>query len=406
MYLERLVLTDFRSYTTAEFDPASSGISVVTGSNGAGKTNLIEALAYLATLRSLRGSPVEALVRVGASSAVVRATVVHPGAGGRRLEVAAEISLAGRNRIQVNGQPLRRARDLLGVLQVSVFSPDDLSLVKSGPSVRRDYLDDLLVAVSPRRDLLISEVERILKQRNALLKSVFSPSGGGWRPGRPLPEDVRVTLDVWDSKLAASGSELADARHELVESLGPLVAEAYGSLSSGSAPPGRVSTAMRYVRSWEADPGGLAAALAGSRDDDLRRGVTTVGPHRDELDLVIGGLPARTHASQGEQRTLALALRLAGHRLVTDAVGEAPVLLLDDVFSELDPDRAEALMRNLSLAGPPPGSPDAVPPVQAILTTASPLPVLPGEAGIDGSDTAATVPAARRLRVEDGRIVA
>ena len=380
MFLETLWLTDFRSYTDTEFSPASEGITVVTGANGAGKTNLIEAVGYLATLRSLRGSPSEAMVRSAAAPggsgpvAIVRARIGRPVDGGvRRTMIEAELRATGRDRVQVNGQALRRTRDLLGSLQVTVFSPDDLVLVKGAPGGRRELLDDLLVALQPRGDALLSELERILKQRNALLKSAFG--SGGWRPGRPLPEDIRITLDVWDSKLSSVGEEVVAARRALVADLEPLVSEAYAALAEGSAAPLRQRVALAYRPSWA---GLLAGALADARGDDLRRGVTTVGPQRDDLELSVGDLPARTHASQGEQRTLALALRLAGHRLVGREIGSSPVLLLDDVFSELDRARAEALMRNL-------------PSGQAILTTAGDLP--PGAV------------AAARFRVEEGKLL-
>ena len=378
MHLEHLELTDFRSYMQAEFDPAPNGITVVTGSNGAGKTNLIEAVGYLATLRSLRGAPGAALVRSGSvsGSAVLRSRVQREA---RSLSIDAELQPTGRDRVQVNGQPLRRTRDLLGALQVTVFSPDDLALVKGGPAGRRDYLDDLMVAIQPRHDSLLTELERVLKQRNALLKSVFST---GWRPGRPLPEDVRVTLDVWDSKLSTVGEDLAATRTALARDLSPHVAASYSALAKGSASPGRLGTGLEYHVSWA---GGLAEALAAAREEDLRRGVTTVGPQRDDLMLSIGEMAGRTHASQGEQRTLALALRLAGHRMVAEVVGSAPVLLLDDVFSELDPLRAEALMANLP----------ALAETQAILTTAGALP--------PGAVSAGSV--AARYRAEDGKLM-
>lgn len=377
MHLESLSLTDFRSYASAEFAPAISGITAVTGANGAGKTNLLEAVGYLATLRSMRGSPAEAMVRSGspAGYAVVRSVIGHAETG-RRVTIDAELHAAGRDRVQVNGQPLRRSRDLLGALQVTVFSPDDLELVKGGPAGRRSYLDDLLVAVSPRRDATLSELERILKQRNALLKSAFT--GSGWRPGRDLPEDVRFTLEVWDTKLSEVGEDLAQARARLVAALGPLVDQAYAVLSEGSAYlESRRRANLSYRPGWT---GTLAEALAQARTDDLRRGVSTVGPHRDELDLAIGELPARTHASQGEQRTLALALRLAGHRLLAGEIGTSPVLLLDDVFSELDRARSDALFHNL------PGG-------QALLTTAGDLP------------EAAAGAIAVRYRVQDGKLM-
>ena len=376
MHLVSLALTDFRSYGHATFETSPSGITVVTGSNGAGKTNLIEAVAYLASLRSLRGAPTAALIRSGCDSAILRSVVI--GAGSRRVTIDAQLQASGRDRVQVNGQALRRTRDLLGALQVTVFSPDDLALVKGPPAGRRSYLDDLRVALAPQRDDLLTELERVLKQRNALLKSAFST---GWRPGRALPEDVRFTLDVWDAKLATVGEQLVAARTALVTDLAPHVATAYSDLASGSATSSRLSTELSYAISWV---GPLDGALSAAREDDLRRGVTTVGPQRDDLVLDIGGLPARTHASQGEQRTLALALRLAGHRLLATAIGSSPVLLLDDVFSELDPARAEALMANLP----------ALSEAQAILTTAGGLP-----------PSAAAGAVASRFRVEGGKLL-
>jgi DNA replication and repair protein RecF len=375
VHLEHLWLSDFRSYREAEFTPAPDGITVVAGSNGEGKTNLIEAIGYLATQRSLRGSPAEAMVREGSSTgyAVVRADGRRDG---RRVLVEAELHAEGRDRVRMGGQPLRRARDLLGAFQVTVFLPDDLVLVKGGPQARREYLDGLLVALHPRHDATISEVERVLKQRNALLKSAFGPAGGpSGRPGRAPPDDVVVTLDVWDAKLAAAGEDLARARAGLADALGPLVRESYRRLAVGVAHRGRDSIALHYRPSWD---GTLLEALQGSRANDLRRGVTSVGPHRDDLDLTVGHLQARSYASQGEQRSLALALRLAGHQLVAGRIGTPPILLLDDVFSELDHVRSEALL-------------GCLPEGQAVLTTAGDLP--------PGAEVQA------RFRVEDGKLL-
>jgi DNA replication and repair protein RecF len=358
MHLETLWLTDFRNYADATFSPSPAGITLVTGGNGSGKTNLLEAIGYLSTVRSFRGSPPAALIRSGCSSAFARASIGHPP---RHVLVEAEIQAAGRDRVQVNGQRLRRTRDLLEALQVTVFSPDDLDLVKGGPAGRRSYLDDLLVAWRPVLSAVVTEVEQIIRQRNALLKSV----------GGRLHGDAAFTLDVWDLKLAEAGSNLARERSSLSSGLEPLIASAYADLA------GPTPVSLTYRPSWS---GSLDAALAAARHDDLRRGVTTVGPHRDELELTIGGMPARTHASQGEQRTLALALRLAGHRLLAEAGGPAgvPVLLLDDVFSELDADRSLALLGALGDG-------------QALLTTAGSAP--------PGTSVAA------QFRVEDGKIL-
>ena len=340
MRLDRVWLTDFRSYPAAEITLAP-GLTALLGDNGQGKTNVLEAIGWLATLTSFRGAPTEALVRTGADRAVVRAEGEREG---RRILVEAELVPNGRNRVLVNRQPLQRARDLLGVLRVTVFAPDDLELVKGGPGERRRFLDDALVASHPRYDAVRSEVDKVLKQRNALLKGLN---------GR-LDESAAFTLDVWDAKLAEAGGALASARQNLLARLVPALGETYDAVAHGPA-----DVAATYVAEWAAT--GLGEALAASRRDDVRRGVSTVGPHRDDVALAIGGLPARTHASQGEQRSLALALRLAGHRVITEVTGSAPVLLLDDVFSELDPERSDALLANL-------------PAGQTLLTSASGLP--------------------------------
>ncbi|MHB8467643.1 MAG: DNA replication/repair protein RecF, partial [Acidimicrobiales bacterium] len=301
MRLDQLWLTDFRNYATASLDLAPHGLTVIHGDNGEGKTNLLEAVGWIATTESFRGAPPEALIRSGARTAVVRALGMR-----EDREVLIEGSIGdGRTRVQVNRQPLRRARDLLGALRVTVFSPDDLAMVKAGPGERRRYLDGLLTACHPRWDALRADVERILRQRAVLLKQ----SGG-----RATPE-VITTLDVWDDKLASAGTELASARADLVLRLEPVVQAAYGAMAGGDA-----LVTLSYVAPWRSL--GLGAALAASRRDDLRRGVSTVGPHRDDLAITIDGLPSRTHASQGEQRSLALALRLGGHRVVTEVAGE------------------------------------------------------------------------------------
>ena len=341
MIVTRLELVDFRNYATASFE-FHHGITAVVGLNGQGKTNLAEALAYLATLDSFRGAPTEALIRVGADTAVVRATVLHP--DGREVLVELELSRLGRNRVQVNKQRLARTRELLGVMRVTVFSPDDLALVKGAPGERRRFLDDTLVALAFKYDALRLELDRILKQRNTLLKQAN---------GR-LDTEAEITVDVWDAKFAEIGDKFGVARATLVARLVPMVAEAYEQLADRPS-----AVELRYEPAWRTR--GLVHALAQARHDDLRRGVSTVGPHRDEVELFIGGLPARTHASQGEQRTLALALRLASHRMVADKAGSTPVLVLDDVLSELDPRRSAALLHHL-------------PAGQVVLTTAGVLP--------------------------------
>lgn len=368
MHLDHLWLTDFRSYETAELKPAPAGLTLVVGPNGEGKTNLLEAVGYLATMRSFRGAPGEALVRVGADSAVVRANGERDG---RRLLVEAELRRSGRDRVQINRQPLNRTRDLLDAWHTTVFTPDDLTMVKGGPSHRRDYLDDLLVSLHPRHDVARTEVEKVLRQRGALLRQVQGK--------RQLSDEERTTLDVWDLKLGQAGEALVKAREGLTDALQQRAAETYSDLAGAGVAGTSTGTAgvvgFTYQRSWE---GPLIDALGAARADDVRRGVTTVGPHRDELMLSISGMPARTHASQGEQRSLALALRLAGHLVLTDRIGSPPILLLDDVFSELDHIRAGALLKLL-------------PAGQAILTTAT------------GAPPGATPEV--EVRIEDGRIV-
>ncbi|TVR27321.1 MAG: DNA replication/repair protein RecF [Ilumatobacter sp.] len=341
MIVDRLSLLDFRNYQASTFE-LTDGVTAVLGDNGQGKTNFAEALAYLATLSSFRGAPSEALVRAGADMAVVRAEL-HDEVGRESL-VEAEITVVGRNRVQVNRQRLPRVRDLLGVVRVSVFSPDDLVAVKGGPSERRRLLDDALVALATKYDALRLELDRVVRQRNTLLKQA----------GGRATDEVTATLDVWDARFVDVGERFGLARATLVERCGPAVSEAYEQLAGRPT-----TTELVYEPPWRVT--GLAEALAVARPDDLRRGVSTVGPHRDDLVLRLSGLPARTHASQGEQRTLALALRLAIHRLVAERTGSTPVLVLDDVLSELDPGRAEALLANLPVG-------------QIVITSAGPLP--------------------------------
>jgi len=340
VHLVSLVVTDFRNLisTVIELDP--EGTTVITGLNGAGKTSLLEATAYLATLQSFRGSPKEALVRRGAERAILRA---ETRVGDRTMSIEAEVLPTGRSRTQVNRQVVRRRVDLREALRVTVFSPEDIGMVRAGPADRRHFLDETLTVVDPKATRAAEETDKVLRQRAALLRNV----------GRTLGAEAATTLDVWDSRLDESGTRLVEARERLVVELTPLVAEHYARLAGAPT-----SVGMVYVRSWD---GGLLDALARARAKDVQRGVSTVGPHRDELDLSLDGLPSRTHASQGEQRSLALALQLAAHQLATERLGTAPVLLLDDVFSELDPHRSHAL-----LAGLPPG--------QALLTTAQPAP--------------------------------
>jgi DNA replication and repair protein RecF len=328
MSITTLWLTDFRCFEEASFEPDPGGLTVLRGENGVGKTSVLEAIGWLATERSFRGAGREILVRNGCRRAVLRAETTL---GERRALLEAELPVDGPARVQCNRQAVRRRSELAEALRVSVFSPDDLTIVQGGPSGRRQYLDDALVVLQPRHESLLDEVDRILRQRGALLRQ----SGGRMTP------EVASTLEVWDARLADSGEKLAAMRDGLVAELGPLVRAACAGLSPDSDD---AVVELCYRRSWD---GALADALERTRHEDLRRQVTTVGPHRDDLELTLSGRPARSQASQGEQRTVALGLRLAVHRLAAARHPEPPVLLLDDVFSELDHFRAAALVTQL-----------------------------------------------------------
>lgn len=335
MHLAHLSLTDFRSYESVEL-ALEPGVTALVGPNGQGKTNLVEAVGYLATLGSHRVASDTALVRMGAEQAVVRGRVVR---GSRAMLVEVEINPGRANRARVNKNPLPRPREALGILRTVLFAPEDLALVKGDPSERRRFLDDVLVARAPRLAAARSDYDRVLKQRNALLKTagLARRSGGA---------DLR-TLDVWDSHLSQAGAELLASRVELVDALRPLIEKAYAAVARGAA-----STSVEYVSSLGPEvslqpdrdvlAAALQAALAAVRGDELERGITLVGPHRDELALGVNGLPARGYASHGESWSLALALRLASYDLLCSDGGE-PVLILDDVFAELDADRRERL---------------------------------------------------------------
>ena len=336
MAISTLWLADFRCFAEAEFRPDAEGLTVLRGPNGAGKTSVLEAVGWLATQRSIRGAARDVLVRSGVDRAVVRA---EASVGARAVLIEAEIPVTGSARTQVNRQPVRRRSELADALNVTVFAPNDLDLVQGGPAGRRDYLDDVLVARHARLDALVTDVERILRQRAAVLRQA------GGRPDSA----IAATLDVWDTRLGESGTELAVEREALAVELTPYASRAYERLAGVAEP-----VTLAYRRSWD---GELSEALGAARHDDVRRQATSVGPHRDDLELSIGTRPTRTHASQGEQRCVALALRLATHELRRGDLPEAPVLLLDDVFSELDAHRAAALV-------------DLLPAGQVLLSTA------------------------------------
>lgn len=335
-----LTLNSFRNLESLFLRPSPRGLTVIQGDNGAGKTSILEGLAYCSVLRSFRGVPKEAVIQDGSSQASVRCCLLR---GERRVEIAVDIFARRRDQVERNGQRVDSARELREVLQTTLFTPDDLALVKGAPSLRRELLDDVIAVTRPRLAAEQANLERILRQRNALLRQL----------GGRLRADDATTLDVWDERLAETGERVAAARSELTGELQPLARLAFGALA-----PGAGTLGLTYARSYE---GSLASAIARARDDDLRRQVTTVGPQRDDLGISAGDLDARTRLSQGRQRCVALALRLATHHHVTDVTGVTPVLLLDDAFSELDDETARALVTEL------PGA-------QALLTTAGSLP--------------------------------
>jgi DNA replication and repair protein RecF len=333
--------------------PLEPGVTIFGGANGEGKTNLVEAVGYAATLTSHRAAQDAPLIRAGAEQAIIRAAIsTTPN------DALVEIELnAGRaNRVRLNRAPLTRPRDVLGVLRTVLFAPEDLALVKGDPGERRRFLDDLLVAMAPRYAAVRADYERVVKQRTALLKSA-GPKGGP-KGNRQSREAVAVTLDVWDAHLARTGAELLVAREHLVDAIRPHVERNYLAVAGDGRGPAEIA----YRRSFEspdaiAEQSGaseshgdrvraaeksLRSALLEVRSSELDRGVCLAGPHRDELELSIRGLPARGYASHGESWSLALALRLASFDLLRSG-REDPVLILDDVFAELDAGRRERL---------------------------------------------------------------
>jgi DNA replication and repair protein RecF len=341
MYVRQLELVDFRSYprVVVDFEP---GASVLVGPNGVGKTNLVEALGYVATLSSHRVATDAPLVRLGAARAVVRTAIVH---GGRELLVELSIEPGrGGSKARLGRAPVTRARDVLGALRLVLFAPEDLAVVRGDPAERRRYLDELLTARQPRYAGVRADYDRVLRQRNALLRTAYlarKVGGSGSRGG-----DLS-TLDVWDAHLAQHGAELLAGRLDLCAGLEPLVGKAYQAVSAG-----RGDARLVYSASWvdnlpaaagRADlEAALATALAAARPSEVERGVTLVGPHRDDVTLMLGAMPVKGYASHGECWSFALALRLAAYDLLR-AEGTEPVLALDDVFAELDTGRRDRL---------------------------------------------------------------
>lgn len=373
MFLEYLSLTDFRSYAQVELN-LSPGVTVLVGSNGLGKTNLVEAIGYLSTLSSHRVSSDAPLLRLGTEQALVRAQLVR---GVQKVMLEVEINASRANRARINRANPIRAREVLGICRSVLFAPEDLSLVKGDPANRRRFLDDLLVVFLPKHAVTRSDYDKVLKQRNALLKSArtqhFSRNG--------VSEGNLATLDVWDAHLAAAAAKLLAARLELLNLLRPHMAEAYAQLTDGSKLLRAIYRSSidedlpSHSHEYDDGPQGpddsstggqgpeaedlsllsveeltekYVAALLASRIRELERGMSLVGPHRDELELLLGVAPARGYASHGESWSVALALRLASFYVLsedTHIAGNQPILILDDVFAELDAQRRRKLAK-------------------------------------------------------------
>ena len=337
MFVTHLSLADFRSYAGAEV-ALEPGVTTFTGANGQGKTNLVEAVDYLATLGSHRVSSEQPLVRHGAERAIVRARVQAGAGDTRQLLLEIEILPGRQNKASLNRAPLRRPRELLGALRTVVFSPEDLALVKGDPSERRRFLDELITTRWPRLAGVRADYERVLRQRSTLLKSLAGR-------GRTLRDDVETTLGVWDESLARFGAELMHARLDTLAALAPHVADAYSAIAptnNDATLEYRCAIGAEVSTSQDEIEARLIMAMGERRADEIQRGVCLVGPHRDDLVLALGELPARGYASHGESWSFALALRLGAFALLR-ADGVEPVLILDDVFAELDQLRRERL---------------------------------------------------------------
>lgn len=336
MHVAHLSLHDFRSY--ADVDVAlEPGVTAFVGSNGQGKTNLVEAIDYLSRLSSHRVATDAPLIRAGTEQAVVRAAVVRDG---RTAVLEVELNPGRANRARINRSPLPRARELAGLVRTVVFSPEDLALVKGDPGQRRRFLDDLLVLRTPRYAGLIADHDRVLRQRNTLLKTLYAARGAS-------REGALATLAVWDDHLVATGTELLEAREALTRDLAPYLGKAYEAVARGaSRDDARIAYAAN-VPEGEDRAAAFREELARRQGEEIQRGVTLVGPHRDDLVLTLGPgdeqrLPVKGYASHGESWSFALALRLASYDLLR-ADGDDPILILDDVFAELDAERREQL---------------------------------------------------------------
>lgn len=353
MYVDFLELTDFRSYRQVEVE-LSPGVSVFEGQNGQGKTNLVEAIEYLSTLASHRVSQDQPLVRAGADQAVIRAGVRAGVNDERRIQLDIEIQPGKSNRARLNRGVMPKASAILGMLRVVLFSPDDLAVVKGEPKDRRRFLDEMVIGRWPRMAGVKADYERVVRQRNALLKQM---SG---RTNKVPDENAEFTLQVWDSQLCDFGAELLAARLDSLTDMTPFTKGAYeliAPINNVAQAEYKCSFPLPEESSEKALRAQMADVLIARRGEELARGVTLIGPHRDDVLLSIGELPAKGYASHGEAWSLALSLRLAVFELLRSD-GIEPVLLLDDVFAELD------AVRRLRLA-------DAIAEAEQVLITAA-----------------------------------
>ena len=379
MFVTALELTNFRNYPEANI-ALTSGVNVFVGSNGQGKTNLVEAVEYLSTASSHRVSGVVPLIRAGFDSALVRARVRAGVDDDRELLLELEIAQGRQNQARLNRGPLPRPRDIVGMLRTVVFSPMDLAIVRGDPSDRRRWIDSLIVTRWPRMAGVKQDFDKVLKQRNALLKGM---SGKRFNDGGGADDDI--TLQIWNEQLAAVGAELLHARLDTLADVRPFAQRAYASIAPvNNEIEAHYKSAVNLAGASDADDvqdelqRRLLKAMEQVRDEEIRRGVTLVGPQRDDIELSIGSLPAKGYASHGESWSLALALRLGGFELVRDD-GTEPVLVLDDVFAELDASRRTRLA-------------DAIRHAEQVLITAA-----------VGSDVP-EFPSERRFRVEAGTV--
>lgn len=354
MYIDHLSLMDFRTYGFLDL-PLTRGLTVLVGPNGVGKTNVVEAVDYSANLASHRVSNDAPLIRVGADRAYVRSRVIR---GHQQTVMELEITPGKANRVRINRAAPVRVREALGICQTVLFSPEDLDLIKGEPSGRRRFVDDLAVSLRPVLGGYRADYEKVLRQRNALLKSLRKLG-----PRHALTEDERATLEVWNGQLVNLGARIMQARLQVLSGLLPEADRAYEQLTDGGKSLGFVYESSALGRRDGSDIASLAriplpelgamleAALEERASDEVERGTSLVGPHRDEISLILGDIPARGYASHGETWSYALALRLGSwyiHQADHDDPSACPILILDDVFAELDATRRARLARIVS----------------------------------------------------------